>query len=68
MGCLELVNDKDMKDTLKTSFKAVAMLIYLAFAIVASSGAFSTREDIYIVAGIGNLLASLYVIYKYVNK
>ena len=65
---MELVNDKDMKDTLKTSFKAVAMLIYLAFAIVASSGAFSTREGIYIVAGIGNLLASLYVIYKYVNK
>ena len=65
---MELVNDKDMNESLKTSFKAVAMLICFAFAIVASAGAFSTKEGIYIVAGIGNLLAAIYVIYKRIYK
>lgn len=57
-----------MKDTLKTSFRAVVMLICFAFAIVSSAGAFSTKEGIYIVAGIGNLLAAIYVIYKRIYK
>ena len=57
-----------MKDTLKTSFRAVAMLICFAFAIVASAGAFSTKEGIYIVAGIGNLLTAIYVIYTNIIK
>lgn len=57
-----------MKDTLKTSFRAVLMLICLAFAMVASAGAFSTREGIYIVAGIGSLLTAIYVTYKLINK
>lgn len=57
-----------MKDTLKTSFRAVLMLICLAFAIVASAGAFSTREGIYIVAGIGNIITAIYVTYKLINK
>lgn len=57
-----------MKDTLKTSFRAVLMLICLAFAIVASAGAFSTREGIYIVAGIGNLITAIYVTYKLIKQ
>ena len=57
-----------MKESLKTSFRAVLMLICLAFAIVASAGAFSTREGIYIVAGIGNLLAAIYVTYKLIKQ
>lgn len=63
-----LVNNKVMKESLKTSFKAVVMLLCLAFAIVASAGAFSTKEGIYIVAGIGNLIFAIYVIYTNIIK
>ena len=53
-----------MTEIMKTKLRAVAMLICLFFAIVASAGAFSTGEVIYIVAGIGNIICTAIAIYK----
>lgn len=55
-------------ETLKKSLRAVAMIACSFCAIVASAGAFSTENVIYIVAGIGNLVCTGLGIYKTIKN
>ena len=57
-----------MKETLKTSLKAVALLLYLFVAILASAGAFSTGNAVYIIGGICNLIAAFIQIYMTIRR
>lgn len=57
-----------MKETLKTSLRAVALLLYLFVAILASAGAFSTGDAVYIIGGICNLIAASTVIYQIIRQ
>ena len=53
-----------MTDIMKTKLRAVAFLLYIFIATVATAGAISTLEGIYIVAGILNIIAAAYIVYK----
>lgn len=53
-----------MNEITKTKLEAVAMLVYLLIAVIATAGAISTLEGIYIVAGVANLLCAAYSVYK----
>lgn len=53
-----------MKDTVKTSLRAVALLLWLFVTILASAGAFMAGEAIYVVGGILNILATAYCEYR----
>lgn len=57
-----------MKETLKTSLRAVALLLYLFVAILASAGAFSTGDAVYIIGGICNLVAAFIQIYMIIRR
>lgn len=57
-----------MKETLKTSLRAVALLLYLFVAILASAGAFSTGNAVYIIGGICNLIAAFIQIYMIIRR
>lgn len=56
-----------MKESLKTSLKSVGLLLTLIIAIVASAGAISTGEVIYIVCGICNILVNVYANYRIIK-
>lgn len=53
-----------MKEITRKKLEAIAMLFYTLIATVATAGAISTMEVIYIVAGIINLLCAAYAVYK----
>lgn len=57
-----------MTDIMKTKLRAVAFLLYIFIATVATAGAISTLEGIYIVAGILNIIAAAYIVYKKILK
>lgn len=57
-----------MKETEKQSMRAVAMLVCVFVSFVASAGAISTLEPIYVICGILNALLISWVTYKQIKK
>jgi hypothetical protein len=57
-----------MKETEKQSMRAVAILLCIFVAFVASAGAISTLEPIYVICGILNALIAAWIIYKKIKE
>ena len=57
-----------MKETEKQSMRAVAMLLCIFVAFVASAGAISTLEPIYVIRGILNALVTSWSVYKKIKE
>lgn len=57
-----------MKDTEKTSLRAVALLLCVFVSLVASAGAISTLETIYVVCGIFNAIITAFGTYKIIKS
>lgn len=58
----------NMKENLKISLRAVALLVCLFISILSSAGAISTLEGIYVIGGILNIGITSYAIYRFIKN